>query len=129
MEWLMTIVTALGLAVMFAPLVTLFLAVFVLMPLGLLAPRAPTSLARTSFRCPFREANVMATFCAAPGFIHPTDVIACSAFGAGAVTCKKGCLALAEAREGPSLMAARYALLSGAEALRDPLPLSTAPAH
>lgn len=129
MELVTTVLTALGLVVIFAPLVTLFLAVFVLMPLALLAPGAPASLVRASFQCPLRRSRVTATFTATPGFVHPTDVVACSAFGAGAVTCKKGCLAFAAAHEGPSLMAARYALLSGGEALRDPLPLSAAPVH
>src|SRR3989304_4170625 len=52
MEWLGTILTGLALLVLLAPLLSLLVTVFVLVPLAHLLPH-PALVARASFTCPF----------------------------------------------------------------------------
>jgi hypothetical protein len=116
MEWLATLGTGLVLLVLLAPVLTLLVTLFVLVPLAHLHA-APAMLGRASFACPVTHRNVSATFETQPGFIHPTDVLACSLFGDRPVTCPKGCLAHADAHEAPPFLFPRYALLAGDESL------------
>jgi hypothetical protein len=116
MEWLVTLGTGLVLLVLLAPVLTLLVTIFVLVPLAHLHA-APAMLGRASFSCPVTRRNVNATFETQPGFVHPTDVLTCSLFGDRPVTCAKGCLAHADAHEAPPFLFARYALLAGDESL------------
>jgi hypothetical protein len=125
MEWLATLGTGIVLLVLLAPLLTLAVTLFVLVPLAHLHA-APSMLGRASFTCPVSRRDVNATFETEPGFLHPSDVVACSLFGDQPVRCAKGCLAHADAHEAPPFMFARYALLSGDEALREPIPVNGA---
>lgn len=116
MEWIVTVVAGLVLAVILAPVVMLLLTFFVLVPLAHLMPARGT-LARTRFECPFKKIVVNATFVTTPNGT-PADVAACSAFGDGTVTCAKGCRALATVGFAPSPMVPRFGLLAGTEAFR-----------
>jgi len=116
MEWVITFVAGLVLAVILAPVAMLLLTFFVLVPLAHLMP-ARATLARTRFECPFKKVVVNATFVTTPDGA-PADVAACSAFGDGKVTCAKACRALATVGFAPSPMVPRFGLLSGSEAFR-----------
>lgn len=118
MEWLITLVTGLGLLVLLAPLLVMLATVFVLVPLAHLGP-APATVARITFTCPFSRRTVSAAFLSAPGADRPADVLSCSLFGAGAIRCQKGCLALATSYGTPSPMVPRYCLIAGGESYRD----------
>ena len=117
MEWLITIFVAFIAIVAVAPIAMLLLTIFVLVPLAHLMPR-PTMLARRSFVCPFSNRRVSATFVTSPDTTHPTDVVACSRFGDGRVTCAKACVGLAVTRWAPSPMVPPYCLLAGDVATR-----------
>jgi len=117
MEWLVTILTGLALLVLLAPLLSLFLTVFVLVPLAHLLPH-PAMVARASFTCPFSRRQVSAAFLTSPGSPAPSDVLSCSLFGDGEVRCKKGCLDLTESLWERRPVVARYALLADGEAFR-----------
>jgi hypothetical protein len=116
MEWITTIVAAIVLALIVAPVAMLLLTFFVLVPLAHLMPASRT-LARAHFECPFKKMVVNATFVTTPDGA-PADVAACSAFGDGEVTCQKACRALASVGFAPSPMVARFGLLPGTEAFR-----------
>lgn len=118
MEWLITLVAGIGFAVLLAPVAMLLLTFFVLVPLAHLMSR-PAMIGRATFDCPVTRRRVNAAFVSEPGHDHPSDVSACSRFGDGPVTCKKGCLAVATIGWGASAMTPRYALISGDVALRD----------
>jgi len=117
MEWVITIVVAFVLVIGLAPIAMLLLTLFVLVPLAHLMPR-PTMLSRTSFDCPVTKRRVSATFLASPESGRPADVVACSRFGDGRVTCAKACLEPAVVGWTPSAMVPPYCLLSGATASR-----------
>ncbi|OGL00686.1 MAG: hypothetical protein A3I14_00755 [Candidatus Rokubacteria bacterium RIFCSPLOWO2_02_FULL_73_56] len=117
MEWLGTILTGLALLVLLAPLLSLLVTVFVLVPLAHLLPH-PAMVARASFTCPFSKRRVSAAFLTSPGSQAPSDVLSCSLFGDGGVRCKKGCLGLAESLWEGRPVVARYALLADGEASR-----------
>ena len=125
MEWLVGLGTGIVLLVLLAPVLTLIVTVFVLVPLAHLHA-SPPMLGRTSFSCPVTHRDVSATFETEPGFAHPSDVLTCSLFGDKPVTCAKGCLGHVDAHEAPPFMFARYALLSGEETLREPVPVNGA---
>ena len=117
MDWPITVLAGVILVVALAPIATLLLTLFVLVPLAHLMPR-PQMLARTSFDCPVTKGRVSATFVASPESARPADVVACSRFGDGRVTCAKACLAPAEVAWAPSPMVPSYCLLSGETASR-----------
>jgi hypothetical protein len=117
MDWIITIVVGLILVMGLAPIAMLLLTLFVLVPLAHLMPR-PTMLGRTSFDCPVMKRRVGATFLTSPESSRPVDVVACSRFGDGRVTCAKDCLGLAVTGWSPSPMVPPYCLLSGETASR-----------
>lgn len=117
MDTLVTIVSGLGLLIVLSPLLMLLLTAFVLVPLAHLSPRA-AAVARASFKCPVTKRRVSAAFVTAPGAEHPSDVLTCSAFPGGAVTCAKGCLEHADTAWEPSPMTPRYALIADGTAVR-----------
>ncbi len=118
MEWITTLLAGLALAVLLAPVFTLFATIFVLVPLAHLVPRAPM-INRVSLDCPFSKSRVAVEFLNAPGAEQPSDVLGCSFFSDGReVRCEKGCLALARTGWGPSPMVPRYSLVAGSVALR-----------
>jgi hypothetical protein len=117
MDWVITILAGLAFAVLLVPVGSLLLTLFVLVPLAHLAP-APPSVSRASFECPFTKRRVSAAFLIPAGSEHPSDVLECSRFGKGPVTCEKGCMALAVAGRMPSPMVPRYSLVSDGEAFR-----------
>jgi hypothetical protein len=121
MEWMMTLLTGLGLFVLLAPVLALLFTVFVLVPLAHLAPAA-AAVARRGFRCPVTKRRVHATFLTAPGVDRPLDVVECSEFDPEPVTCKKGCLALATVKPASSPMVPRYALIADGVACRQDAP-------
>jgi len=118
MEWLVTILTAFGLLVLFAPLIALLVTFFVLVPLAHLLPQ-PKMIARVSFTCPVSRRRVSAAFLTAPGPQAPSDVLSCSLFAGGEVRCKKGCLGLAETLWERRPVVARFALLADGEVARN----------
>jgi hypothetical protein len=117
MEWLITILVGFILVIAVAPIAMLMLTLFVLVPLAHLMP-SPAMLARTSFDCPVTKRRVNATFVASPESERPADVVACSRFGDGRVTCAKACLEPAKVGWTPSPMVPPYCLLSGDTASR-----------
>jgi|SRR5947207_10478412 len=117
MEWIATIVAGLVLVVITAPLVMLLLTVFVLVPLAHLT-RRPATLARATFECPVSKTTVNATFEASAEHEGELDVVACSMFGDGTVTCEKTCRALASVGWEPSAMVPRFSLLADGTAPR-----------
>ena len=118
MEWITTLLAGLVLAVLLAPMFTLFVTIFLLVPLAHLVPRAPM-INRASFDCPFSKSRVAVEFLNAPGAEQPSDVLGCSFFSDGReVRCEKGCLALARTGWGPSPMVPRYSLVADGVALR-----------
>ena len=117
MEWVSLIVASVMLVLIASPVLFLVVTFFVLVPLALLAP-AVSALGRTSFTCPVTRRHVTATFLTKAGKETPSDVVACSMFPDG-VRCAKSCLCEAHTSWTPSPAVARYALLSGGEALRD----------
>ena len=117
MDWLLMIVAGFVLMLMVAPLVTLALTLFVLVPLAHLMP-PPSTLARRRFDCPFATRTVTATFVTSPVAERPTDVTACSRFGAGKVLCNKECLALTAVGWAPSPIVPRFALIADGTAPR-----------
>jgi hypothetical protein len=125
MEWLATVGTGIVLVVILAPVLTLIVTLFVLVPLAHLHG-APPMVGRASFTCPVTKKGVNASFETEPGFAHPSDVLSCSLFGDRPVSCAKGCLAHADAHEAPPFVFARYALLSGDESLREAVPVNGA---
>jgi hypothetical protein len=118
MEWITTVLTALGLLILLAPLLMVLVTAFVLVPLAHLTTSGPT-VARASFDCPFARKHVHATFLVPPGADRATDVLACSVFGDGPVGCRKGCLQLAGTHAEPNAVTPRYALLADGESYRD----------
>ena len=118
MEWVGTIASWIVFAILLAPVAMLLLTCFVLVPLAHLNPPAAT-LSRTRFFCPFSRKDVNVTFLNRPGEAVPADVAACSRFAHPEdVRCEKNCLAMMEAREVPSPMVARFALLADGAAHR-----------
>ncbi len=117
MEWITTIVAGLVLVVITAPLAMLLLTVFVLVPLAHLT-RRPEMLARATFECPVSKTAVNASFVASPEREGELDVVACSVFGDGKVTCQKTCRALASVGWAPSPMVPRFSLLADGTAPR-----------
>ncbi len=117
MEWVVTILTGFAFLLLVAPAAMLLLTVFVLVPLAHLVPQPPM-LARATFECPFSRRTVNAAFEVSPGAGRPTDVHACSVFGAGPVRCRKGCLATATSGWAPSPMLPRFALTADGPAFR-----------
>jgi len=116
-DWLATIVTGLGLLILFAPVLMLLLTFFVLVPLAHLVPH-PEMIARTSFVCPSSTKAVDVEFLTSTRSSAPADVVSCSLFADGVVRCKKGCLGFAESLWERRPVVARYALLAGGEAYR-----------
>jgi hypothetical protein len=112
MEWLMTVLTGLGLFVLLAPVLALLFTFFVLVPLAHLAPAA-AAVARSGFRCPVTKRRVRATFLTVPGVDRPLDVVECSEFDPEPVTRKKPTL---------SPMVPRYALIADGAACRQDAP-------
>jgi hypothetical protein len=121
MEWMMTLLTGLGLFVLLAPVLALLFTFLVLVPLAHMSPAA-TAVARRGFRCPVTKRRVRATFLTAPDVDRPLDVVECSEFDPEPVTCKKGCLTLATVKPAPSPMVPRYALLADGVAFRQDAP-------
>jgi hypothetical protein len=117
MDGLILIATGLGLLVLLGPLLAILFMVFVMVPLAHLAPRAAT-VSRVSFACPFAKRPVHAAFVAEAGHVHPTDVLDCSLFKGGPVTCAKRCLELATISWAPSPMTPRVSLIAGDAAFR-----------
>jgi hypothetical protein len=118
MEWMVTILSGLGLLVLLAPVIMLLLTFFVLVPLAHFVPPAST-VSRTSFACPVSKRRVSVAFLGISGVGTPTDVLSCSVFPDGErVRCAKGCLGLAETRRMPSPMVPPYALLADGVASR-----------
>ena len=117
MEWIVMVFAGLVLVVITAPIAMLLLTFFVLVPLAHLMPQSAT-LARARFDCPFSKETVNATFVTSPDRQGPTDVMACSVFGDGEVTCSKKCRALATTVWAPSPMVPRFALIAGDVAVR-----------
>jgi hypothetical protein len=111
MEWLLLIVAGFVLLLITAPLVMLLLTVFVLVPLAHLLPTS-SGVARATFECPVRHERVDAAFVVAPEGGTASDVVACSAFGGGPVTCAKKCRELTRGAWAPSPMVPRFALVS-----------------
>lgn len=121
MEWLDTaaaLLVWLGILILLAPPLMLVLAGAVLLPLAHLV-RAPLTLARTSFTCPFKRQLATVTFLTVSGREAPLDVAACSIYGDESVGCQKPCLPLATAQGMPSPMMPRFALLADGAAYRD----------
>lgn len=112
------IVKAAVLLILLGPVLLLLVTVFVLVPLALIQAR-PTTVSRVSFDCPVSHRHVEAAFTTSPTVETPDDVLECSLFGGGPVTCRKGCLAHAVPHWGPPTAFARYALLAGGEAYRN----------
>jgi hypothetical protein len=115
---LVTLVTALAVAILLLPVAALLVTVFVLAPLAHLLPRAPM-LSRATFTCPVSRRKVNAAFVSQPGADHPNDVESCSVFEDGVVRCKKGCLDHATTGWAASPMVPRYSLVADDVALRD----------
>ena len=126
MESMMTVLTALGVLVLLAPVLALLFTFFVLVPLAHLAPAA-TAVARRGFRCPITKRWVRATFLTAPGAERPLDVLECSEFEPDAVRCAKGCLAVATTKPAPSPMVPRFALIADGLACREGAPQEGGP--
>ncbi len=121
MEWFGTVAALLvwlGILVLLAPPLMLVLTGVVLLPLAHLV-RAPLTLARTSFTCPFKRQLATVTFLTVAGREAPLDVAACSIYGDKSVGCQKPCLPLATAQGMPSPMIARFALLADGTGYRD----------
>ena len=117
MDWLIMIFAGVMLVVVVAPVGMLLLTFFVLVPLAHLMPQ-PSTLARTTLRCPVSKRTVNATFVTSPAAERPTDVVQCLLFADGRVRCGKGCLLHAAVGWAPSPMAARFALLADGGAPR-----------
>jgi hypothetical protein len=117
MDWLVGLLTGLGLLILFAPLISLLVTVFVLAPLAHFFPH-PEMVARASFGCPFSKRRVSVAFLTSPGSATPTDVLSCSLFSDGGIRCKKGCLGLAASAWTGRPVVARFALLAGGETYR-----------
>jgi hypothetical protein len=117
MEWLITLLTGLGLLIIFAPLLAILATVFILVPMAHLAS-PPPMVARTSFRCPFSRREVDVAFLTSPDAPRPSDVVTCSLFADGRPACQKECLRLAESGWAPSPMEPRFALLADGVAFR-----------
>ena len=75
-------------------------------------------LARATFECPVSKTTVNATFEASAEHEGELDVVACSMFGDGTVTCEKTCRALASVGWEPSAMVPRFSLLADGTAPR-----------
>ncbi|HET7343757.1 MAG TPA: hypothetical protein VFL90_19995 [Methylomirabilota bacterium] len=112
-----SIVGGVLLTILLLPVAFLLGTLFILAPLAHFMAPAP-AVARTSFDCPYRKQHVNVAFVTAPDSGAPADVMACSAFGDGAVTCKKACVALGEVGWTPSPMVPRFALVSDGVAVR-----------
>ena len=112
MDWVVSVVTAVGLLVLFSPLLMLGLTVFVLAPLAHLA-RRPAMIGRSTFECPFSKRCVSVEFLTSPDATRPTEVRACSMFADGRICCAKGCRDLAESAWTPSPAVPRFALIAG----------------
>ena len=112
-----SIVGGVLLTILLLPVAFLLGTLFILAPLAHLMAPAP-AVARTSFDCPYRKQRVNVAFITAADSSVPADVMACSAFGDGAVTCKKACVALGEVGWTPSPMVPRFALVSDGVAVR-----------
>jgi hypothetical protein len=118
MESVVIFAVALGLLVLFAPVIMLLGTFFILVPLAHLAP-APTTIARASFECPFARRRVSVAFVTPPDTDTPTDVESCSHFTDGrGIRCVKECLGLARTVRTPSAMAPRYSLIADGVAFR-----------
>jgi hypothetical protein len=117
MEWLVMVLTGLGMLIILAPLLAILVTVFILVPLAHLAPQPPM-VARASFRCPFSRREVNVAFLTTPESPRPADVVTCSLFADGRPACEKACLGLAESGWTPSPMEPRYALLADGVAFR-----------
>ena len=117
MDWLISVVTGVGLLVLLSPILMLGLTVFVLAPLAHLA-RRPTMVGRSTFDCPFSKRRVSVEFLTSPDAARPTDVRACSMFADGDIRCAKGCRDLSETAWTPSPVVPRFALLAGETAYR-----------
>ena len=117
MEWFLSVVTALVLLVLLAPLLMLGVTVFVLAPLAHLA-RRPAMIARSTFDCPFSKRRATVEFLTSPEAVRPSDVRACSVFADGRIRCKKGCRDFSETAWAPSPAVPRYALIAGDTAYR-----------
>jgi hypothetical protein len=120
MEWTVTtFAVALGLLVLFAPVIMLLGTFFILVPLAHLAP-TPTPIARASFECPFARRRVSVGFVTPPDSDMPSDVESCSLFTDGrGIRCEKGCLGLARTAWTPSPMTPRYSLIADGVAFRN----------
>jgi hypothetical protein len=118
MVWLTTVVAAIGLAILLAPVAMLLLTVFVLVPLAHLVPR-PAMLARARFTCPVSRRAVNAAFLSPGGADRPSDVVACSLFDDGPVRCKKGCLDFVTTGWAASAMTPRFSLVADDVTFRD----------
>ena len=118
MEWMGSLVAALVLILLVVPAIVAVGSVFLLGAAGWMSYLSP-SLAMARFYCPFSKRSVMAGFVTRPGSEQPSDVVTCSRFeNETAITCKKGCVPMAEAGWSASPMEPRYALLSGDVAYR-----------
>lgn len=118
MEWVVTVLTGLALAVLLAPLIALLGTIFLLVPLAHLVPKPPM-ISRASFYCPFSKRVVSVAFLSSPDAERPSDVVSCSVFSDGrGIRCKKGCLGLARTGWAPSPMVPRYSLIADGVALR-----------
>lgn len=117
MDWIFTVLTALGVVVLLSPLLMLLVTAFVLVPLAHLLPRAHPGLARLSLTCPLEKRSARVDFLTVPGANRPLDVVSCSVFDRGPVRCEKQCLGLVDVHATPPLILARFALLDGGEAL------------
>jgi hypothetical protein len=117
MDWLISVVTALALLLLFSPLLMLGVTVFVLAPLAHLAGR-PAMIGRRTFECPFSRRRATVEFLTSPEATRPSDVRACSVFPDGRIRCEKGCRDLSETTWAPSPAVPRYALIAGDTAYR-----------
>ena len=117
MDWLITVVTGVGVVVLLSPILMLGLTVFVLAPLAHLA-RRPTMVGRSTFDCPFSKRRVSVEFLTSPDADGPTDVRACSMFADGDIRCGKGCRDLSATAWTPSPAVPRFAPLAGDTAYR-----------
>ena len=118
MEWLVTILTGLALLILLAPLLSLLVTFFVLVPLAHFLPQ-PSMVSRASFDCPFSKRWVNVALLTSPESPAPSDVLSCSLFSdERGVRCKKGCLGLAATGWTRRLVVARYALIADGEAFR-----------
>jgi hypothetical protein len=115
---LSAVVKAVALVALLAPVLLLLVTVFVLVPLALIQAR-PSTVSRVTFECPVSRRQVHAAFATSPTADKPSDVLACSLFGDGPVTCRKGCLEAAVPHWGPPTAFPRFALLAGGEAYRN----------